>query len=78
MRKDSGNAKNDTARLVVVANLAVIFMGSTLLTPLYPLYARKFEFSELTLTLIYAIYVCGNLTALFSWGGFRTSSAAVG
>ncbi len=60
--------RNGTARLVVAVNLAAIFMGSTLLTPLYPLYARKFEFSELTLTLIYAIYVVGNLTALFFLG----------
>jgi MFS family permease len=45
-----------------------MFMGSTLLTPLYPLYRREFGFSEVTLTLVYAAYVVGNLVALFFLG----------
>jgi predicted MFS family arabinose efflux permease len=48
--------------------LAVMFMGSTLLTPLYPLYRREFGFSEVTLTLVYATYVIGNLVALLFLG----------
>lgn len=44
--------------------LAVLYAGSTLLTPLYRLYREAFGFSQLTLTLIYAAYVLGNLTAL--------------
>jgi len=51
-------------KLVVSANLAVIFMGSTLVTPLYPVYEHRFKFAELTVTLIYASYVIGNLAAL--------------
>ena len=43
-------------------------MGSTLLTPLYLIYRRMFGFSEVTLTLIYAVYVVGNLAALFFFG----------
>jgi MFS family permease len=48
--------------------IAVMFMGSTLLTPLYPLYRREFGFSDVTLTLVYAAYVIGNLAALFFFG----------
>ena len=48
--------------------IAVMFMGSTLLTPLYVLYQREFGFSEVTLTLVYAVYVVGNLGALFFFG----------
>lgn len=45
-----------------------MFAGSTLLTPLYPLYQRKFGFSEVTLTVVYAAYVLGNLSALLFLG----------
>jgi MFS family permease len=53
-----------------VAGLAigVMFMGSTLLTPLYVLYRREFGFSEITLTLVYAAYVIGNMAALIVFG----------
>jgi len=43
-------------------------MSSTLVTPLYALYRAKFHFSEITLTLIYAVYVVGNLVALLFCG----------
>ena len=48
--------------------LALMFAGSTLPTPLYSLYQRLFGFSELALTLIYAAYVLGNLSALLFLG----------
>lgn len=48
--------------------IAVMFMGSTLLTPLYVIYQRAFGFTEITLTLVYAVYVVGNLAALFFFG----------
>ncbi len=70
---------------IVAANLAVTFVGSTMITPLYVLYQREFGFSELTLTLVYAVYVVGNLTALFFMGRLsdrigrrRVSLAAIG
>jgi predicted MFS family arabinose efflux permease len=50
------------------AEIAVMFMGSTLLTPLYVLYQREHGFSQLTLTVVYAAYVIGNVTALFLLG----------
>ncbi|MBB4566848.1 MFS transporter [Rhizobium leucaenae] len=52
----------------VAAELAVIFIGATLPTPLYPLYRAAFSFSGLVLTLIYAVYVLGNLVALLILG----------
>jgi len=47
-------------------------LGSTLVTPLYVLYEEAFEFSELTLTLIFAAY------SLASGGvrGFASESVA--
>jgi len=56
------------ATLGVAALIAVSFIGTTLVTPLYVLYRQVFGFSEITLTLIYAIYVLGNLTALLFFG----------
>ena len=49
--------------------IGVMFMGSTIVTPLYSLYAREFGFSGIVLTLIYAAYVIGNLVSLFFFGG---------
>ena len=43
-------------------------MGSTLVTPLWGLFQYRFGFSEITLTLIYATYVVGNLVALLFFG----------
>lgn len=48
--------------------LGVIYAGSTIVTPLYPLYQRTFGVSEVTITLVYATYVIGNLGALFAFG----------
>lgn len=59
----------ETAPLWTAASqLLVLYAGSTLLTPLYRLYEQRFGFSRLTLTLIYAAYVIGNLTALLLLG----------
>jgi MFS family permease len=45
-----------------------MFFGATLPTPLYPLYRAAFGFGQITLTLIYAVYVLGNLVALLFFG----------
>ncbi|MDR6495180.1 MFS family permease [Paraburkholderia terricola] len=52
----------------VTTLLGAIYAGSPLVTPLYPLYQHAFGLSELTLTLIYAAYMIGNLVALFAFG----------
>jgi MFS family permease len=53
---------------VGVAGIASLYIGSTLPTPLYPLYRHQFGFSEFMVTAIYASYVIGNLAALFALG----------
>jgi MFS family permease len=54
----------------VAALIGVMFMGSTLVTPLYVIYEQDFGFSRLTLTLVYAVYAVGNLAALLLFGGW--------
>src|SRR4051794_20547720 len=57
-----------TAVAVAATELALMFVGATLPTPLYPLYRDAFGFSGVTLALIYAVYVLGNMAALFIFG----------
>jgi MFS family permease len=52
----------------VAAMIGSTFMLSTIMTPLYGLYAKTFGFGELTVTLIYATYVLGNLAGLLLLG----------
>lgn len=56
------------AKAAVAAMIAALFAGSTALTPLYVIYSRAFGFSQVTLTLVYAVYVVGNLGALLFFG----------
>ena len=61
--------KPSTAAIFAVATLiGVAFAGSTVITPLYVLYEDAFGFSKVMLTLVYAVYVVGNLTALLFFG----------
>src|SRR5437868_9069052 len=48
--------------------VAVLFMGSTLLTPIYDVYRSSYGFSAFVLVLLYAVYVIGNLLALLLFG----------
>ena len=64
----SGPRGYRTGLSIVAVELAVMFIGATLPTPLYPAYARAFEFGAVTLTLVYAVYVLGNLAALLFFG----------
>src|SRR5215218_4572393 len=73
------------ARGAAAADLACMYMGSTLVTPLYVLYSDEFGFSELTLTLIFAAYSVGNIASLFLLGRLsdqigrrRTALPAIG
>ena len=52
----------------VAAMIGVLFAGSTIVTPLYIMYKQAFGFSQISLTLIYAAYVIGNLCALLVFG----------
>jgi len=67
MRKRTSRSRLVSMRIAVLG-IAALYVGSTTLTPLYPIYQRVFGFSELTVTVIYAIYVVGNLTVLFVFG----------
>jgi MFS family permease len=53
---------------IAATGLAFMFVGATLPTPLYPIYQQAFGFGGVTLTLIYAVYVLGNLAALSIFG----------
>ncbi len=53
---------------VAVLAIGAIYIISTMLTPLYPLYRQQFGISELAVTEIYAVYVIGNLAVLFAFG----------
>lgn len=55
-------------RLVGGGVVAALFMGSTLLTPLYDLYKGRYGLSAVQLGLLYAVYVLGNLAALLFLG----------
>src|SRR3954454_9680494 len=58
-----------TTTLIGVASIiTTAFLGSVIVTPLYSLFQRKFGFSEITLTLVYAVYVVGNVAALLLFG----------
>jgi hypothetical protein len=56
---------------LVATLVGVMFIATTLPTPLYVIYEHTFGFSRVTLTLVYAVYVVGNLVALLLLG--RTS-----
>lgn len=69
----------------VACMIGVLFAGSTVVTPLYVIYKQEFGFSQITLTLIYAAYVIGNLAALLVFGRIsdqigrrRTAATAMG
>ena len=53
---------------VAAAMIGVLFAGSTVFTPLYVIYKQQFGFSQISLTLIYAVYVLGNFAALLLFG----------
>ncbi|MGW0945660.1 MFS transporter [Streptomyces sp. NPDC002623] len=54
--------------LLAGAVFAVCMVGTTLPTPLYGLYQEKFGFSELTVTVVYAVYAFGVIGVLLLAG----------
>ncbi len=61
-----------TARPLALAGVAyaytVTMLGTTMPTPLYPLYQQKIHFSSLMVTVVYAVYGLGVLGALLLLG----------
>jgi len=47
----------------------VVMLGTTLPTPLYPIYREEFGFSRLMVTVIFATYAVGVIAALLLFGG---------
>jgi MFS family permease len=56
------------AQWPIMAEFVVVFLGSTMPTPLYVIYRQSFHFSEIVLTLIYAAYAGGTLLTLVTVG----------
>lgn len=56
------------AMLVASAGYVVLYLIAALPSPLYPAYQQKFHFGGVVLTLVYAVYVLGNLVALLLLG----------
>src|SRR5579885_3665217 len=60
--------RSRAANSAVAALIGTLFAAITLVTPLYVIYEQQLHFSRITLTLIYAAYVIGNLAALLAFG----------
>ncbi|CAL9619615.1 MFS transporter [Streptomyces sp. enrichment culture] len=71
----AGDARGLRRCLLAGAVFAVCMAGTTLPTPLYGLYQEKFGFSELTVTVVYAVYAFGVIGVLLLAGN---ASDAVG
>ncbi|MEU1131887.1 MFS transporter [Streptomyces sp. NPDC005900] len=70
-----GDLRGRRQCLLSGAVFAVCMAGTTLPTPLYGLYQQKFGFSELTITVVYAVYAAGVIGVLLLAGN---ASDAVG
>src|SRR5690242_15769281 len=56
------------AMWIVASQIAVIYLLSTIPTPLYVVYRQAFHFSQIMLTVIYAVYTLGTIAAMFFLG----------
>ena len=56
------------AAAVVASAFLITMIGTTMPTPLYPLYEREFGFGGLVVTIIFATYAVGVLAALLLFG----------
>ena len=54
--------------MLVATAFAIAMLGTTLPTPLYPLYQRTFGFGELITTVVFAAYAVGVVAALLLFG----------
>lgn len=67
-RAPSRVAQGPAAVWLTAFAFTVTMLGTTLPTPLYPLYGQRFSFAALTVTLVYAAYAVGVLAALLAFG----------
>lgn len=54
--------------LGVALAFLITMLGTTMPTPLYPVYQSRFDFSQLTITVIFAVYALGVMGALVATG----------
>ncbi|HEX4792366.1 MAG TPA: MFS transporter [Humisphaera sp.] len=66
--ESSSSRRGGGAMWVAAAEMAAIYLISTIPTPLYAIYQERFGFSQIMLTLIYAVYVVGTTAAMFFLG----------
>jgi MFS family permease len=65
-----GHAGSITGFLLAVAAFFVAMLGTTLPTPLYPLFEQRYSFGSLLVTVIFAIYAFGVIAGLIVFGNF--------
>src|SRR5207247_9097011 len=54
--------------VLIAYALLVTMIGTTLPTPLYPLYEQRYSFGELMVTVIFAVYASGVIAGLLVFG----------
>jgi MFS family permease len=63
-RRAAGETPSAAGRAVAGLVVGTLFAGGVVPTPVYDLYRAEYGLSELSLTLLYAVYAVGNLAAL--------------
>jgi MFS family permease len=66
--RGDGHAGSVTGFVLAVAAFFVAMVGTTLPTPLYPLYEERYSFGPLLVTVIFAIYAFGVIGGLILFG----------
>ena len=67
MRGD-GHAGSVTGFLLAVAAFFAAMVGTTLPTPLYPLFEQRYAFGTLLVTVIFGVYAFGVIAGLILFG----------
>ena len=68
MRGDGQAAGSVTGFALAVSAFFVAMLGTTLPTPLYPLFEQRYEFGALLVTVIFGIYAFGVIAGLILFG----------
>jgi MFS family permease len=66
--RGDGQAGSVTGFILAVAAFFVAMVGTTLPTPLYPLFEQRYSFGSLLVTVIFAIYAFGVIAGLILFG----------
>jgi MFS family permease len=66
--RGDGHAGSVTGFLLAVSAFFVAMVGTTLPTPLYPLFEQRYSFGPLLVTVIFAIYAFGVIAGLILFG----------